>query len=73
MLDLCGIERGSVLSLSVFEMVKNFCLLFFSINPMVLKIGDSVLKVGKMLFLLYTEEAGRAVSGYALKANRIQY
>lgn len=56
MLDLCGIERGSVLSLPVFEMVKNFCLLFSFLNPMVLKIGKSVLKVGKMLFLLYTKE-----------------
>ena len=56
MLDLCGIERGTVLGLPVFEMVKNFCLLFSSLNPMVLKIGKSVLEVGKMLFLLYTEE-----------------
>ena len=44
------------MGLPVFEMVKNFCLLFSSLNPMVLKIGKSVLEVGKMLFLLYTEE-----------------
>lgn len=56
MLDLCGIEMGAVLGLPVFEMVKNFCLLFSFLNPMVLKIGKSVLEVGKMLFLLYTEE-----------------
>ncbi len=52
MLDLCGVERDSVLSLPVFEMVKKFCLLFSSLNLMILKIGKPVLKVGKMLFLL---------------------
>ena len=64
MLDLCGIERGSVLSLPVFEMVKNFCLLFSSLNPMVLKIGKSVLKVGKTAFLLYTEETSEVFPFY---------
>ena len=66
MLDLCGIERGTVLGLPVFEMVKNFCLLFSSLNPMVLKIGKSVLEVGKMLFLLYTEETSEVFILYIL-------
>lgn len=71
MLDLCEIEGYFIFCLPAFVLVKIFCPLFSYRNQVFFIVGKTVFGIGKLPFLLYTEETSEIP--LVVKNNRSTY